>query len=138
MTAVLTIDIQDLNQQFVEDLKHQFAHSDVEIRVYERPSSAAILHWTIFGASLRNWIGQKNVTMTPLSSPLLRLCKSNNLTTSTVFQIYCRKNYGTWTRSNTPKFFKQILRGKAICRLMIFCTPVVQLLQMDMITTKRC
>ena len=42
MTAVLTIDIQDLNQQFVEDLKHQFAHSDVEIRVYERPSAAAI------------------------------------------------------------------------------------------------
>ena len=41
MTAVLKMDIQELNTQFVEDLKHQFAHSDVEIRVHERPSAAS-------------------------------------------------------------------------------------------------
>ena len=41
MTAVLTMDIQELNTQFVEDLKHQFAHSDVEIRVHERPNAAS-------------------------------------------------------------------------------------------------
>ena len=41
MTAVLTMDIQELNLQFVEELKHQFAHSDVEIRVRERPNAAS-------------------------------------------------------------------------------------------------
>ena len=37
MTAVLKMNIQDLDTKFVEDLKHQFASSEVEIHVHEKP-----------------------------------------------------------------------------------------------------
>ena len=36
MTAVLKMNIQDLDTKFVEDLKHQFASSEVEIHVHEK------------------------------------------------------------------------------------------------------
>ena len=53
MTAVLKMNIQDINTQFVEDLKHQFASSEVEIRVYEQPITRLTLtlndFWDIIG-----------------------------------------------------------------------------------------
>jgi hypothetical protein len=36
MTAVLKMNVDDLSLKFVEDLKNQFAHSEVEIRVHEQ------------------------------------------------------------------------------------------------------
>jgi Protein of unknown function (DUF4240) len=36
MTAVLKMNIQELSLKFVEDLKHQFASSEVEIHVHEK------------------------------------------------------------------------------------------------------
>ena len=41
MTAVLKMNVQDLDAQFVEDLKGQFAHADLEIRVHEPPGASA-------------------------------------------------------------------------------------------------
>jgi hypothetical protein len=35
MTAVLKMNIQELDTRFVENLRHQFAHSEIEIRVRE-------------------------------------------------------------------------------------------------------
>ena len=43
MTAVLKMNIQELSLKFVEDLKKQFAHSEVEIRVYEEPMTRSTL-----------------------------------------------------------------------------------------------
>ena len=37
MIAVLKMNIQDLDSKFVEELKHQFASSEVEIHVHEQP-----------------------------------------------------------------------------------------------------
>jgi Protein of unknown function (DUF4240) len=43
MTAVLKMDIQELNLQFVEDLKYQFASSEVEIHVHEKSITQSTL-----------------------------------------------------------------------------------------------
>ncbi len=51
MTAVLKMNVQELSAKFVEDLKNQFAHSEVEIRVHEQPVTHSTLtlndFWTI-------------------------------------------------------------------------------------------
>jgi len=41
MTTVLTVNIDDLDTKFVEDLKRDFAHAAAEIRLQEQPDSAA-------------------------------------------------------------------------------------------------
>lgn len=41
MTAILKINVQELDTKFVEDLKQAFAHSELEIRVHEQPDAAA-------------------------------------------------------------------------------------------------
>jgi Protein of unknown function (DUF4240) len=40
MTAVLKMNIQELDTRFVENLRHQFAHSEIEIRVHEASAVA--------------------------------------------------------------------------------------------------
>jgi Protein of unknown function (DUF4240) len=40
MTAVLKMNIQEVNTEFVENLKRQFGHSELEIYVREQPSAA--------------------------------------------------------------------------------------------------
>ncbi|MFN0035505.1 MAG: DUF4240 domain-containing protein [Saprospiraceae bacterium] len=42
MTAVLKMNVQELDTKFVEDMKHQFTHSELEIRVHDQPDTAAI------------------------------------------------------------------------------------------------
>ena len=54
MTAVLKMNIQDLDTQFVEDLKHQFASSEVEIRVHEQPIMRLMLTLNDFWRLLNN------------------------------------------------------------------------------------
>ena len=53
MTAVLKMNIQELDSKFVEDLKHQFASSEVEIHVREQPLTRSTLtindFWDIIG-----------------------------------------------------------------------------------------
>lgn len=41
MTAILKINIEELDNKFVEDLKQEFAHSELEIRVHEQGEAAA-------------------------------------------------------------------------------------------------
>ena len=41
MTTVLTVNIDDIDTKFVDDLKRDFAHAAVEIRLQEQPDSAA-------------------------------------------------------------------------------------------------
>ena len=43
MTAVLKMNIQELDTKFVEDLKQQFASSEVEIHVHEQPLTPSTL-----------------------------------------------------------------------------------------------
>lgn len=43
MTAILKMNIQDLDTKFVEDLKQQFASSEVEIHVREQPLTPSTL-----------------------------------------------------------------------------------------------
>jgi hypothetical protein len=53
MTAVLKMDIQELSTKFVEDLKHHFASSEVEIHVHDKPTTSANLStndfWELIG-----------------------------------------------------------------------------------------
>ena len=50
MTAVLKMNVQELSLKFVEDLKNQFAHSEVEIRVHEQPITPSTLTLNDFWA----------------------------------------------------------------------------------------
>lgn len=40
MTAILKMNVEDLDSSFVETMKREFAHSDLEIRVREQSGSA--------------------------------------------------------------------------------------------------
>lgn len=57
MTTVLTVNIDDIDTKFVEDLKRDFAHAAAEIRLQEQPDSAASLttsdFWNMMG--LLDW-----------------------------------------------------------------------------------
>ena len=54
MTAILKMNIQELSLQFVEDLKQQFAFSEVEIHVHDK----SIAHSTLTINDFWNIIGQ--------------------------------------------------------------------------------
>lgn len=53
MTAVLKMNVQELDTKFVEDLKHQFSSSEVEIYVHEKSTARSTLtrndFWELIG-----------------------------------------------------------------------------------------
>ncbi|MCY7329170.1 MAG: DUF4240 domain-containing protein, partial [Saprospiraceae bacterium] len=61
MTTVLTVNMDDLDTKFVEDLKRDFAHAAVEIRLQEQPDSAASFttsdFWNTIG--LLDWTNEE-------------------------------------------------------------------------------
>ena len=62
MSAVLKMNVQEVNNEFVEQLKRQFGHSELEIHVHEPPSAAPQLalkdFWHII--SLLDWSKEGN------------------------------------------------------------------------------
>lgn len=74
MPAVLKMNVQEVNTEFVEQLKRQFAHSDLEIYVHEPPSAAPQLtlkdFWHII--SLLDWSkeGNDNLVVEPVIAAL--------------------------------------------------------------------
>ena len=76
MTAVLKMNVQEVNTEFVEQLKRQFAHSDLEIYVHEPPSAAPQLtlkdFWHII--SLLDWSkeGNDSLVVEPVIAALQR------------------------------------------------------------------
>ena len=138
MTAVLTMDIQELNTQFVEELKHQFAHSDVEIRVHERPNAASAFTVNDFWHIIEKLDWSKEGDDDAVVEPVVKILQSQPLAHIYRFSdILSEKLWHLDARQYAQVFLKNT-EGVVIYQSMIFYMLVVQLLQMDAIFMKKC
>ncbi len=79
MTAVLKMGIQELDTNFVEDLKHQFAHSDVEIHVHERPEAHSTLTTNAFWSIIEQLDWSKEGNDEAVIEPVVQILQNHPL-----------------------------------------------------------
>ncbi len=79
MTAVLKMDIQELDTKFVEDLKHQFASSDVEIHIVDKPTNHPTLTTDDFWAIIEQLDWTKEGDDAAVVEPVIELLKNRPL-----------------------------------------------------------
>ncbi len=62
MTAVLKMNIEELDTKFVENLKHDFAHAELEIRVHDQPDSTVVFSVEDFWQTIAqlNWSNEED------------------------------------------------------------------------------
>jgi hypothetical protein len=76
MTAVLKMNIQELSLKFVEDLKKQFAHSEVEIRVHEQPIMRSTLTLNDFWSIIEQLDWSKEGDNTAVVEPIVQILQN--------------------------------------------------------------
>ncbi len=62
MATIVSLNIDDLDAKFVEDLKRDFAHAALEIRVQEQPDSAALFSESHFWDTIKllDWSNEED------------------------------------------------------------------------------
>lgn len=79
MTAVLKMNIQDLDIKFVEDLKRQFAASEVEIYVHEKPTTHSTLTIDDFWNIIEQLDWSKEGDDTAVVEPVIQILEKRPL-----------------------------------------------------------
>lgn len=96
MTTILNMNIDDMDTQFVENLKRDFAHAAVEIRVQEQPEGAAVFSEANFweAINLLNWSkeGDDELVVAPLidflkDQPLAHIYRFSDLLSEKLWNL---------------------------------------------------
>lgn len=107
MTAVLKMNIQELNVKFIEDLKTQFAHSEVEIRVHEQPITRSTLTLNDFWAIIEQLDWSKEGDNKAVVEPVVQILQQQ--TSAQIYRfadILAEKLWHLDTRSHAQVFLE--------------------------------
>ena len=108
MNTVLNLSAQDLNHALVDDIKEQFGHANVEIRVYDVPDGAGILKEEDFWSLIDqlDWSKSENDA---ILSPLVELLSTMHVANIYQFQdILSEKLWLLDTRAHSLVFTDEV------------------------------
>lgn len=106
MTAVLKMNVQEVNSEFVEHLKHQFGHSDIEIYVHEPPSAAPYLTIKDFWAIIEQLDWSKEGDDSLVIEPVIQALQKESLSYIYRFaDVLSEKLWHLDTRSHAQVFW---------------------------------